>query len=194
MLKGPFRIAIALVVAFVGGVWSVLAALDATVGLSAIRIGPWEAFPLAQTRDADPYARAHRARDGKLLYASAEGLVMTAKEDLTGQPLNATCTYRISGMAPASRLWTLYARSANGADRAPDGQPTGLNSRMILHEMDGSFIITVSSQAQPGNWLAVPARGHFTLLLSLFDTPAASSSGLSDIPVPEIARLGCAHA
>lgn len=190
MLKTPFMVAITLVIAFAGGIWSVLAALDATTGLAAIRIGPWEAFPLAQTVKADPYARAHRARDGRLLYASAEGLTFTARTDATDAPLDAACAYRLTGLAPAARFWTLYTRPANAA---PD-RPAGLNSRTILREMDGSFAIEASARARPSNWLALPSAGRFTLVFTLFDTPVASSTGVSDIPMPELTKLGCDHA
>ncbi|MCX8998481.1 DUF1214 domain-containing protein [Rhizobiaceae bacterium BDR2-2] len=191
MLKTPLMVAIALVIAFAGGLWSALATLDATSGLSAIRIGPWEAFPAAQTVNADPYARAHRARDGKLLYASAEGLSFTARTDAAGAPLDAACTYRLAGMAPPARLWTLFAAPQPDAPSVPAGRPTGLNSRMILKEADGSFAITLSAAARPGNWLALPASGRFTLVFDLFDTPAANSTGISGVPMPELTRLEC---
>lgn len=194
MLKAPFMVAIALVIAFAAGVWSVLAMLDTAAGLSAIRIGPWEAFPLAQTAKADPYARARRVRDGTLLYASAEGLVFTAREDASGAPLDAACTYRLSGLAPAARFWTLYVRAGRAAPKAGDERPSALNSRQILRAADGSFAITVSARAQAGNWLALPATaGRFALVFTLFDTPAASSTGVSDIPMPELTKIGCAH-
>lgn len=194
MLRAPLMIAISLVIAFAGGIWSVLAALDATRGLSAIRIGPWEAFPEAHTAKADPYARAHRARDGRLLYASAEGLAFTAERDGEGRRLDAACRYRLAGMAPTARLWTLYARADDGVAPVAADLPDGLNSRQALRQPDGSFTITLSTQAAPGNWVALPAAGRFTLVFTLFDTPTASSTGVSDIPMPELTLIGCGHA
>ena len=52
--------------AFGVGIVSTVSALKATVGFGAISLGPWVAFPDAQTENTDPYAKAHRARAGKL--------------------------------------------------------------------------------------------------------------------------------
>ena len=71
MFRTPFLIATALAVAFGLGILSSIYALRATVGFGAIALGPWTAFPAAQTVDADPYAKAHRARDGRLLLGGA---------------------------------------------------------------------------------------------------------------------------
>ena len=74
MFRVPFLVAISLVIAFGGGIVSTLVALEATSGFGSIKIGAWNAFPESQTIEADPYAKAHRADAGKLLYGTAEGL------------------------------------------------------------------------------------------------------------------------
>ena len=81
LFRTPLVIATALAVAFGLGILSSIYALRATVGFGAITLGPWTAFPAAQTINADPYAKAHRARDGRLLLGGAEGLVFTAATD-----------------------------------------------------------------------------------------------------------------
>ncbi|WP_377295720.1 DUF1214 domain-containing protein [Rhizobium sp. SGZ-381] len=195
MFRLPFLVLVALVVAFGGGIWSTLVALDATTGFGAIRLGAWEAFPQAQTADADPYAKAHRANGGRLLYGTAEGLSFTASVDQTGQRLSGRCTYLLSGQTPVARAWTLFAATVKGA--APlTGQdlPVALNSRTVLRDATGAFIITLSPDASAGNWLAVPRDGSFYLTLTLLDTPTAGSSGLIDLAMPRIDRIGCAHA
>ncbi len=195
LFRLPFLVLVALVVAFGGGIWSTLVALDATTGFGAIRLGAWEAFPQAQTADADPYAKAHRANGGRLLYGTAEGLSFTASVDQTGQRLSGRCTYLLSGQTPVARAWTLFAATVKGA--APlTGQdlPVALNSRTVLRDATGAFIITLSPDASAGNWLAVPRDGSFYLTLTLLDTPTAGSSGLIDLAMPRIDRIGCAHA
>jgi hypothetical protein len=195
VFRVPFLIAIALVIAFGGGIWSTRMALDATVGFGAIKLGPWEAFPEAQTVDADPYAKSHRANAGRLLYASAEGLAFPAAVDSSGAPLNGGCSYRISGRTPAARFWTLFSIAAGEpAASARSDLPTALNSRTVLRNSDSSFEIAVASSAQAGNWLAVPAAKPFRLVLTLLDTPTAGSSGLIDLAMPGIEKIGCDHA
>lgn len=195
MFRVPFLVAIALVIAFGGGIWSTRVALDATTGFGAIKLGPWEAFPEAQTEKADPYAKSHRANAGRILYASAEGLSFTAQTDDSGQRLSGNCTYRLTGQTPTARFWTLFATAPNGQPPSAGADlPVALNSRAVLRRPDGSLDITISQRARAGNWLAVSGAGPFRLTLTLFDTPAAGSSGLIDLAMPGIQRIGCGNA
>ena len=64
----------------------------------------------------------------------------------------------------------------------------------MLRNADGSFTITVSDTAAPGNWLALAHKGPVEFVLTLFDTPAAGNAGLIELGMPSIRRLGCGHA
>jgi len=195
VLRIPLLIAISLAVAFGGGIWSTLVALDATIGFGAIKLGAWEAFPQAQTAAADPYARSHRANAGKLLYGTAEGLTFTAAADDAGARLDGNCTYLMFGHTPPARLWSLFTNDANGRPPAENAElPAALNSRTVLRGADGGFAVTISASAQPNNWLAVAPAQPFRLVLTLFDTPTAGSSGLIDLSMPTVRKIGCGNA
>lgn len=195
MLRIPFLIAISLAIAFGGGIWSTLVALEATIGFGAIKLGAWEAFPQAQTAAADPYAKSHRANAGKLIYGSAEGLTFTASVDESGQRLDGNCTYRMSGHTPPARLWTLFTNDANGRPPSETSDlPAALNSRTVLRDADGGFMVDISASAQPDNWLAIAPAQPFRLVLTLFDTPTAGSSGLIDLSMPKVEKIGCGNA
>ena len=195
MFRIPLLVALALAVAFGVGIVSTVSALRATVGFGAIALGPWVAFPEAQTADTDPYAKAHRARSGQLLYGGAEGLQFTAATDSAGQTLNAGCSYDISGITPPARFWTLFAAYANGQfmNTSPD-LPTAFNAWTVLRQPDSTFVIHVSPVAQPDNWLAIQRVGPFKLVMTLLDTPTAGSSGLIDLAMPQIVKTGCPDA
>lgn len=197
MFRTPLVIATALAVAFGLGILSSIYALRATVGFGAIALGPWTAFPTAQTIDADPYAKAHRARDGKLLFGGAEGLTFTAATDSENRSLVENCRYEIKGITPPARLWTLHAADRNGnpLPGTLPGLPTGINAWSVLRSADSSFSIRIAAAATPGNWLAVPeGRAPFLLVMTLLDTPTAGSSGVIDLTMPGITRLDCADA
>jgi hypothetical protein len=180
------------VIAFGGGIWSTIAALDATIGFGAIKLGPWEAFPEAQTTEADPYAKSHRANAGRLLYANAEGLVFTAAVDDSGARLTGDCAYTISGHTPPARFWTLFAVAPGAPPPSMQSNlPMALNSRTVLRDPNGDFEIGIAKTARPGNWLAIPENGNFRLTLTLLDTPTAGSSGLIDLSMPSIKKAGC---
>jgi hypothetical protein len=196
LFRIPLVIATALAIAFGLGILSSIWALQATVGFGAIALGPWTAFPAAQTIDADPYAKAHRARDGKLLLGAAEGLAFTAATDSEGRRLFSACSYEISGITPPARLWTLHAVDVSGNPLPPAaGLPSSLNAWNVLRGPDGAFTIRISPTALAGNWLAVPRdRTAYNLVMVLLDTPTAGSSGVIDLAMPGIVRLGCADA
>lgn len=194
MFRVPLLIALALSITFGVGIVSSVSALKATVGFGSIALGPWVAFPNAQTADTDPYAKAHRARTGKLLYGGAEGLQFIAARDDSGQMLTTACAYDISGATPQARFWTLYPATTGDVPlRATSDLPGALNAWTVLRKPDTSFVIHVSSSARPGNWLAVPRVGAFRLVLTLLDTPAAGSSGVIDLAMPKIVRTGCGN-
>jgi hypothetical protein len=194
VFRVPLLVALSLVIAFGGGIVFTLLALDATSGFGAIKLGAWQAFPEMQTADADPYAKSHRARAGRLLYGTAEGLVFTASDDDSGAKLTASCTYRISGQTPPARLWTLFiaGNDARPIEDAAD-RPSTINSWVVLRKPDSTFSITVSSSAQSGNWLALPQAGNFRLVWTLLDSPAASNSGLIDLSMPKLEKIGCGN-
>jgi hypothetical protein len=195
LFRIPLLVALALSIAFGVGIASAVSALKATVGFGAIALGPWVAFPEAQTAKADPYARAHRARAGKLLYGGAEGLQFTAAVDDEGVKLSADCSYDITGLTPPARFWTLYAANQNDVALRPGPElPSAFNALTVLRQTDSSFVIHVSAQAQPDNWLAIRQPGAFKLVLTLLDTPTAGSSGVVDLTMPKITRTGCDNA
>lgn len=195
MFRVPFYIAIALFISFGGGILATLASQKYTSSFGAVEIGAWRAFPLAQTLEADPYTKSHRAYGGRLLYGTAEGLSFTARRDSNGEILNSACDYRMTGNMPSARFWTLFAGDANGRLTAKnDPRPIALNSRILLRSPEGGIDIVISRSAKPDNWLALQQTGNFTLVVSLLDTPIASSTGLIDVEMPIIDKIGCANA
>ncbi|MBD9371499.1 DUF1214 domain-containing protein [Rhizobium sp. ARZ01] len=195
MFRIPLLVALALAITFGLGTLSVVWALKATIGFGSIALGPWNAFPKAQTNSADPYAKAHRARDGALLFGSAEGLVFRASHDNSGRTLSGRCAYDVIGLTPPARFWTLHATTQDGKPLSLDRNlPSGLNSWTVLRGADSNFVIHVAAQAQPGNWLAIAPGQPFRLVLTLLDTPTAGSSGVIDLAMPVVNQTGCADA
>ncbi len=176
-----------------GGAWLTAVALQKSGDFGGITIDGWTAFPLSGTQEADPYAKARLARDAALALGAAEGVTFYATEDAQGDPLASGCDYTLEGRSPSARLWTIYALDSSKARLAglPELWPTSLNSEVIAYGPDGQFKITVSSQARPNNWLAVPAARRFTLALNLYDSPVATNKGLVQTNFPKVIRGDC---
>lgn len=195
MFRLPVLVALTLAIAFGGGAWSALHTLKATSGFGAITFGPWSAYPKLQTASADPFAKAHRAGDGRILLGRAEGLVFTADSDESGAALSGRCSYEVSGSTPPSRFWTLTVTDANDEPlKAPPRVPTSINSWTTLRNMDGTFRIRLDAAAKGGNWIWLSADSDINLVLTLIDTPTAASLSLVELDLPKISRIGCRDA
>lgn len=192
MLKNAFLILVSLMVAVGVGAGTVSYALNARSGVGAVAISGWTAFPDMGTPDADPYSKARVAREGVLTLGRAEGLAFTAQRDSNGDALRIECAYLVEGTVPPARFWTLYPSGpGDAALQASDTRPIALHSYEVLRLPDNSVSISVGSKPTPGNWLAVLGNGPMTLNLTLYDTPIASSTGLTGIELPQILKVGC---
>ena len=175
---------------------STVSALKATHGFGAIALGPWVAFPDAQTAATDPYAKAHRARAGKLLYGGAEGLMFTADTDnQRRKPLSSGLLLRYLRRDPACPLLdALRGRRRRRACCAPSRPCRRLQCLDGAAPAGQHLRHPCLAEAQPDNWLAISRGGRFRLVLTLLDTPTAGSSGVIDLAMPNITRTGCADA
>ena len=192
MFRTAFLILIVLAVAIGGGAASVWYALRSQEGIGAVEVGGWTAFPNIGTGDADPYSRARTSRDAILTLGRAEGLSFVAQRDSGGDPLLRQCTYTIEGFVPPARFWTLYAQDeAKTAIPSGRARQSALQSGQLLRMPDNSVSITADANAQPGNWLALSGSGAMSLVLTLYDTTIAGSTGLSGLDMPQILKAGC---
>jgi hypothetical protein len=192
MLKNSFLIALALLIAVVGGGASVWYALKIQEGVGAATIGGWTAFPEMGTPDADPYSKARVAREGALALGRAEGLSFIAQRDAAGDTLQRNCAYTIAGTVPPSRFWTLYAADETLSVIKDERQPaSALHSYEALRATDNSLSISVGNRPMPGNWLALRGSGRMFFVLTLFDTTIASSTGIADVKLPLVTKAGC---
>jgi hypothetical protein len=192
MLRIAALALLVLAVAIGVGAGSAWYALDAEEGIGALTVGNWTAYPDIGSPDADPYAKARIARDGVLALGRAEGLSFIARRDSAGDGLDRACRYTIEGPFPPARFFTLYA-----ADRTLTPLPrrglraAALHSYALLRNSDNSITIATGTQAAPGNWLALPGSGPFALVLTLYDTPIATSTGIDEVALPQIIRGAC---
>jgi hypothetical protein len=192
MIYRAFLVVLFLVIAIGGGAWSVWLVLDKAPLFGRLTSGPWEAFPVAGTPEADPYSRARHVRTGGLALGPSEGIVLTARTDSSGENLRRHCTYRIEGTMPSARLWTLYVTDADGNALPRSRQKrSATHSGMIVFDANNRFSISVSPHPVPGNWIAVEGNGRMQVVLTLFDTPIAAASQLSDLILPTITEAGC---
>ena len=95
---------------------------------------------------------------------------------------------------PPARFWTLYAADAERlrSSSRTSCAPSALHSYELLRQPDNSRRHHGRRAARsPGNWLALSGAGPMSLVLTFYDTPIASSTGVADIELPQILKAGC---
>lgn len=192
MIHRAFLVLVFLAIAIGGGAASVWWTLEKATFVGSLVSGPWVAFPVAGTPEADPYSQARHIRTGSLAFGPSEGIILTAREETDGTPLRRECTYTIQGTIPPAQFWTLHMIDQNGALIPGLGRKrAALHSQMILRESNNRVTITVSPHPYSNNWLPVDGNGRMQIRLTLFDTPLASSTQLAELTLPSIERVNC---
>ena len=158
----------------------------------AARSGPWIAWPKTGAGDADPYARAIIARQGKVPLGNGEGILFVARTDSSGAALDGACDYSIAGPAPIARLWTLVIYRPDGTALTPDGGRNEITSAGLLRSAAGEGEIVVAPWARAGNWLASSRGKPFSLALTLYDAAASpTQTSIEGLALPAIRKGGC---
>jgi hypothetical protein len=175
-----------------GGLGSAWYMVEAGSRLSTRSFGPWTTWLAAGRPDADPYTRAHTARNALLPITSTLELTFYAKTDGEGAQLQSACDYAVTVEGLEGAWWNLAAFDRrgglipNGADRY------AFSSDSAMREPDGRAVIVVARDARPGNWLPVGAS-KITLVLTVQDAvrAAAAHTGGSIKGMPTIRKIGC---
>ena len=205
-----FRFAIALAIGLAVGAWTAHSSIRADIGIGSLSVGPWTAWPLEGSLEADPYTKAKVAAEGAVPLGVGEGVEFEATTDSSGRPLDAACDYKVLGRTPKARIWTLTAHRAapDGADGPamlrPDDAVAALTSRDLVRGEDGSFAVALGPTPSPGNWIALPRPGAgstrpeagsggvpFRIALRFYDSPVSTSAELFEPTMPLIERRGC---
>ena len=133
--------------------------VEAGSRLTTRNFGPWITWIAAGRPDADPYTRAHTARNGLLPIASTLELTFYAKTDSEGGQLQSACDYAVTVEGLEGAWWNLAAFDrrggliANGADRYT------FSSDTAMREPDGRAVIVVARDAGRAiGYPSVPAR------------------------------------
>lgn len=177
--------------AVVTGVLATKPIVIAMMDRIAVRNGPWRTSVGTGRTDANIYESAAVAVAGLYALAREETIYFTAFTDSAGAALEGSCTYHLTGRAPASRWWSL---TMYGADNYLVPNAAGIYSRHASNlqlEADQSFVVNIASTMQPKNWLPSPAKGSFSITLRLYNPEAAVVQNLSGVDLPSIVRESC---
>jgi hypothetical protein len=184
-----FLVPLVAVVAGLGSAW--LAVRSAQQ--SPVPQSPWEVNLLAGSPDADPYTRARVALNGLLALSPQETLYYIARHDSAGRALRAACRYRISGVPPDARWWSITAYGEDlylfrDPQRRHSVDATGLPGARFSFETGPSEASGFRDPAVP--WLPTPGEGGLVLTLRLYQPSVALAAQPLALRPPQILRRG----
>ncbi len=162
--------------------------------LTTGRSGPWSVWSLAGNPDADPYTRAHFARQGRLPVTSTSALYYSTDRDDEGDRLTAECDYAIEGQPLDAAWWSIAAYRESGRLIPNKAGRYAFSSRDVARSGDGSFRIVLSAQARPGNWLPTTGSAELQLMLRIYGPRAPrdfTGERHLDANLPSIKRIAC---
>lgn len=197
-LRFGLSLAVVALLAFAAAYGSALYAISNEMFVTRIVSGPWSSVLYVASEDADPYTLAIRSRRGTIPTPVAEAVEFFADTDSAGDALIGTCDYRLIGLMPTSRLWTL-AIDVRPSDeimppQKPDGypiQPSYIHSDAVLRRGDNTLDIAIAPTVRPGNWLQLPTSGPFQLATRIYDTPIGEDLSRSPLQFPRIDKVRC---
>ena len=172
-----------------GSAWWVLK--KAPWMMQTIQVGAWKGNLLAGSADADLYTRAAIALNALLALGREETMYFIASRDDAGNPLRSHCSYRVEGVPPKARWWsiTVYADDMFLFD-APN-KHYSLNGTTARLDANGRFLFTTGGQEQPGtHWLPTPGNRGMVLTLRLYNPEPDLQAAPASLSPPTITASG----
>jgi hypothetical protein len=181
------------IVAVGGGIGSAWYMIEAGSRISTRTFGPWTSWTAAGRPEADPYTRAHTARNALLPISSTLEVTYRAKADSRGGRLSSACDYAVVMESLDAAWWSLAAFDGKGGLIQNQAERHAFTSDTVMREPDGRAIITLARDARPGNWLPIGGGSRVTLVLTVQDAAAAASVHEGGTPKepPPIQRMAC---
>ncbi len=162
--------------------------------VSVQTFGPWTSWVTAGSPLADPYTRAYIARSGLLPLTATSARYFTATTDSNGRTLNASCIYNLEGKTIDALWWSIAVYDLEGQSFSNQMFRYAFSKDNLFLRENGTYQITVSKEARPGNWLPVNGNVDFILKLRIYwpqNPDELISEDSSSTVFPKISRVSC---
>lgn len=195
-LKAPLRLFAVFLAALLLGIAVTSYMTEQGSPLTTTRAGPWKSWLSEGNPNADRYTKAHLARSGRLPLTSTTARYFMARTDSRGRTLWSDCEYTLSGFPINARWWSLALYDQHGAVIENPSERYSFNSAEAIRRADGTFQVTIASQARSENWLpsGTGSDERLVLLLRIYGPRETDSDGIGKIPddrLPKIDRVQC---
>lgn len=179
-------------VALLGGIGSSWYMIEHGTRVSTRTAGPWTTWVLSGQPEADPYTRAHFARAGSLPMPTDIARTYEAGRDSDGDRLHSSCEYAVQGEGLDQSWWSLAVFNDRGLLIPNPAERYAFNSRTIARAPDGSYLISLSRDARPGNWLPTTGAGRLVLVLTIQSNRSQRvPDAVEEASLPVIRKVAC---
>jgi hypothetical protein len=179
------------VVALLVGVTSAYVAVEWGGSRAVYHVGPWTVDTSMGSPRADLYSRARTSLHALMALEKKETLYYIATHDSSGALLRGDCTYLVAGEDPAARWWSITAYGADHYLVPNDANVFSFSKTTVGRRETGDFLIRVSAQQKPGNWLPVRAGDAFDLTLRLYNPERRVYEQPWAAALPAVTMEGC---
>ena len=179
------------------GLGSAWLALKSPLSAPSQMAGAWRTSVLAGSADADLYTRARIAIGALLALSREETLYYIADHDDAGAPLRSACSYRVEGVPPPARWWSITAYADDFFLFPNPARRYSLNGGTARLDGAGRFTLRTgpaADAADPTHWLPTPGERGLLLTLRLYNPDPALAAAPGGLVAPRIRRVGdCAR-
>jgi hypothetical protein len=195
-MRTLFELIAVFVLALVLGISSARYMIEQGSPLTTKRVGPWGSWLNEGNPNSDPYTKAHLARSGRLPLTSTTARYFAATTDSEGDRLTSACEYLIEGGPLNARWWSIAVYDERGSLIENPSQRYSFNSEEAVRRSDGTYRISLASNARPENWLPSGngEERNLVLMLRVYGPRDTDTTGIGQIPddrLPKIERKSC---
>lgn len=158
----------------------------------SVTAGAWRTSLLAGSADADLHTRARVALGGLLALSRDETLYFVAERDDAGVPLRSRCSYRVEGLPPPARWWSITAYADDFFLFDHPARRYSLNGGTARLDAAGHFaLVTGPAPADAAtHWLPTPGDRGLMLVLRLYNPDPALVTAPTTLVPPSIRKIG----
>lgn len=158
---------------------------------TTVTVGSWTTNLRAGSPDADMYTRAYVALNALLALGRDETMYFLATKDSNAKPLRAQCSYRVEGVPPKARWWSVTAYADDLFLFDAPNKHYSLNGTTAMLDTKGRFVLTTGPQ-QTGDafWLPTSGNGGLLLALRLYNPEPVLQAAPASLEPPTIVPIG----
>lgn len=190
-MKTLFKWISIVVLGVVIGIGSLLGTVRYMSDSQFVMNGPWRTSLATGSSEAGPYLRLVIALAGLLALDRNEAIYFSADTDSSGEPLLGSCTYKVSGITPQARWWSITAYGADFYLIPNDNKVYSASPASLSMAGDGSFSVIVGPESMADNWIPTGGVERFDLTLRLYNAGPEVAADPAGIELPAITRVGC---